>query len=131
MMSQQGKVWWNELATRDVKGSRAFYGNVFGWQFEETDMGKHGTYTVASHGEGPACGVFPMQGEQFDGVPQHWLVYFAVADADDACATIRVNGGSVIAEPFDIPSVGRIAVAADPSGGVFGIMTPVDGEETG
>jgi predicted enzyme related to lactoylglutathione lyase len=125
-MGNQGKVWWNELGTRDVAGSKAFYGKVLGWTFEEMDVGM-GPYNVAMHGEGPAGGIFTMEGAQFDGVPQHWMVYFAVDDVDATCAAIRANNGSIRHEPHDIPEVGRIALASDPSGGVFGIIKPADG----
>ena len=49
------------------------------------------------------------------GVPNHWHVYFAVADADAAAAKVTELGGSVLVEPFDTP-VGRMAVVARPAG---------------
>lgn len=42
------------------------------------------------------------------GVPNHWHVYFAVDDADATAAKAAAAGGQVIAEPADIPSVGRL-----------------------
>lgn len=126
-MSNQGKVWWNELGTRDVKGSKTFYGKVIGWTFEEMDMGDGNKYNICLHPQGPAGGMFYMEGAQFDGVPQHWMVYFAVDDVDATCAAINANHGQVRQEPFDVEGVGRIAVAADPSGGVFGIIKPAEG----
>jgi len=125
-MSNQGKVWWNELNTRDVAGSKAFYGNVIGWKFEEMDMGENGTYNIAKHGEGSAGGIFPMTGPQFDGLPQHWMVYFAVDDVAATCAAVKANMGSVKQEPFDVPNFGRIAICIDPSGGAFGIIKPAE-----
>lgn len=126
-MSNQGKAWWNELGTREVEGSKAFYGKVIGWKFEEMDMGDGGKYTVAMHAQGPGGGIFKMDGPQFDGVPHHWMVYFAVDDVDATCKQVKANSGSIRQEPFDIAEVGRIAIATDPSGGVFGIITPAEG----
>ncbi|MGA9678452.1 MAG: VOC family protein, partial [Mycobacterium sp.] len=34
------------------------------------------------------------------------------------------GGGQVMAEPFDIPSVGRSAVLTDPQGAVFSVLKP-------
>src|ERR1700753_3163325 len=34
-----GTITWNELITRDIPGSAAFYGEVFGWTARETDNG--------------------------------------------------------------------------------------------
>jgi predicted enzyme related to lactoylglutathione lyase len=45
------------------------------------------------------------------GYEPNWLV----ASADHAAVTVRVAGGRVVTEPFDIP-VGRVAVVADPFG---------------
>jgi len=47
--------------------------------------------------------------------PNHWHVYFAVADADAAAARISELGGSIMVPPFDI-DIGRCAVAKDPWG---------------
>ena len=126
-MSNQGKVWWNELGTRDVAGSKTFYGKVIGWSFEEMDMKSGDKYTIAMHPTGPAGGIFHMNGPQFDGVPQSWTVYFAVDDVDATCDTVKANSGSVHQPPFDIAGVGRIALVSDPSGGMFGIITPAEG----
>lgn len=126
-MSNHGKVWWNELGTRDMAGSKAFYGKVIGWQFDEVDMPEVGKYNIALHPQGPAGGIFRMEGLQFEGVPQHWMVYFAVDDVDVTCALVKAQNGSIRQEPFDLPQVGRIALASDPSGGVFGLITPAEG----
>jgi predicted enzyme related to lactoylglutathione lyase len=55
------------------------------------------------------------------GVPNHWHVYFAVADADAAAAKAVELGGQVLVEPFDTP-VGRIAVLMDPQGANFSVL---------
>jgi predicted enzyme related to lactoylglutathione lyase len=62
---------------------------------------------------------------QMPGTPNHWHVYFAVADTDASAAKITELGGSVLAGPFGTP-VGRIAVAADPQGSVFSIIQLAD-----
>jgi uncharacterized protein len=51
-------------------------------------------------------------------------VYFAVDDADATAAKASAEGGQVITEPFDIPSVGRSAVLVDPQGAVFSVLKP-------
>ena len=58
------------------------------------------------------------------GVPNHWHVYFAVDDAEGTVATATAGGGQILAEPFDIPSVGRCAVLTDPQGAVFSVLKP-------
>jgi predicted enzyme related to lactoylglutathione lyase len=57
------------------------------------------------------------------GTPNHWHVYFGVADADATVAKATELGGSVLVPAFDSP-VGRMAVIADPHGAVFSIIQP-------
>ena len=53
--------------------------------------------------------------DQVPGVPNHWQVYFQVADPDAAVAKAAQLGGAVVVQPFDLP-VGRLAVISDPQG---------------
>ncbi len=53
-----------------------------------------------------------------DGVASHWLVYFAVANADAAATAAQALGGTSLAEPFDTP-FGRMAPLQDPFGATF------------
>ena len=64
--------------------------------------------------------MLPMEGDQWEGVPDHWMVYFAVEDADAACAKVTELGGNVQVPPFDLP-VGRIAVVSDTAGTHFSV----------
>jgi predicted enzyme related to lactoylglutathione lyase len=51
-------------------------------------------------------------------------VYFNVEDTDATVAKAQELGGAVMAPAFDAGEVGRIAVLADPQGGVFAVITP-------
>jgi uncharacterized protein len=62
-------------------------------------------------------GMFPP------GTPPHWSVCFAVADADATVAKARERGGTVVAEPVDMP-IGRFAAIIDPQDAWFTIMQP-------
>jgi predicted enzyme related to lactoylglutathione lyase len=118
---------WTELLTRDVDTARAFYVAVFGWDVEDQDMGPMGTYHVVRGGEhGGWAGMMAMPAEMPDMVPNHWMVYFTVADVDATLAAVAGNGGSVAQGPMDIPGVGRVATAHDPAGGSFSLMQPAN-----
>jgi predicted enzyme related to lactoylglutathione lyase len=58
---------------------------------------------------------------QMEGVPNHWHVYFAVADTDASAAKITELGGSIMVPPFDTP-IGKMAVVTDPQGAVFSLF---------
>ena len=52
--------------------------------------------------------------QQARGVPAHWSLYVAVENADTAADRARGLSAKVIAEPFDVYDVGRMAVAGSP-----------------
>jgi predicted enzyme related to lactoylglutathione lyase len=114
---------WNELLTRDLDTAIGFYTKVFDWDLEAQDMGPMGIYHVVRGGaSGSVAGLMAMPPGVPDMVPDHWVVYFAVADLDATLGTITGDGGSITQQPFDVPDVGRIASAHDPAGGSFSLM---------
>jgi predicted enzyme related to lactoylglutathione lyase len=118
LVGEPGTICWNELVTSDPSAT-AFYEQVAGMTTTTESMGE-GEYTIF-HAGGEMVG--GSTAPQMPGVPNHWHVYFAVADADASAAKITELGGTILVPPFDIP-VGRIAVAQDPQGGTFSIIKP-------
>jgi predicted enzyme related to lactoylglutathione lyase len=139
IVNEPGSLNFNGLATRDPEAAKAFYGSVFGW--EVLDLGGAGAmWMLPGYGEflersepglrerqaqaGAPAGFADVVatlgplGEDQPGVPPHWSVTFAVADADAAAAKAYDLGGEVLAPPFDAPWV-RMAVIADPQGASF------------
>src|SRR5512138_387179 len=47
-----GKFVWADLVTDDVVSARRFYGDLFGWTFQNV-----GEYTIAANDERPLCGM--------------------------------------------------------------------------
>ena len=52
------------------------------------------------------------------------MTHVAVDDADAAVARVRDAGGAVLAEPFDLFDLSRMAWCADPDGAGFGLWEP-------
>ena len=73
----------------------------------------------------PVAGIFPMIGPDFDAVPENWLPYLAVDDVDAGLKAAKAAGAKVIREPFDVPTVGRIAIIQAPGGATIAWITPV------
>jgi predicted enzyme related to lactoylglutathione lyase len=125
-----GTMTWNELNTRDVDAARAFYGAALGWEFELFEDGgsPYWLITVPHKKQGD-----PLSEDGYNGgmltidenfppdMPAHWSIYFAVADTDASVAKAAELGGSVVAPAMDTPA-GRLAVVADPEGGIFTII---------
>jgi predicted enzyme related to lactoylglutathione lyase len=116
LVNEPGTVTWNELIT-DNPAAVPFYEQVLGVTTTTVDMGQ-GKYTMFQVGGKEVGGTMPPQ---MAGVPNHWHVYFSVADADASAAKIKELGGSVMVEPFDTP-IGKMAVVADPQGAVFSLF---------
>jgi uncharacterized protein len=122
LVNEPGALAWNELNTRDLEGAKAFYGAVFGWGFEDNDMGEMGNYTTISLGGNPVGGILNMSEREVpDEIPAHWLAYFAVENTDATIAEAEERGGSVMMGPVDIP-VGRFAILTDPHGAAFAVI---------
>ena len=116
---------WNELVDRDLDTAKAFYSKVFGWEYDEQDMGPMGTYTVIRGGEnGGLGGMMAMPAEMPDMVPNHWMVYFTVADLDATMSAVSAAGGQCVFGPMSAAGVGTFATMHDPAGGSFSIMQP-------
>jgi predicted enzyme related to lactoylglutathione lyase len=113
-----GRFYWNELWARDAAKAAAFYRDVFGFTIKEMAM-EGQTYRVLEKGGVPRAGIL-AGGE----VPPMWLPYVAVDDCDAASARAGKHGGAVKVPPTDVPTVGRFAVLADPTGAALAVIKP-------
>lgn len=116
LVNVPGAFLWNELASNDLDGSTAFYSALFGWEIAPFE-GSEQPYLTIRNGERGNGG---MRAAEPPGAPPHWLVYFATDDLDAALARVAELGGAVHAGPIDI-EMARIAIVADPQGGVFAL----------
>lgn len=115
-------VRWNELAATDPSAALGFLQQQFGWRKDgEMSMGELGAYEFISH-EGTMIGaVMPLM----PGMTQAgWSFYFGVEDIDRAAETIRSAGGTITAEPMEIPGGEYSLSAIDPQGATFGLVGP-------
>jgi len=124
-MTAHGNFHWNELMTRDAEKAKTFYGDCIGWTFDAMQM-ENGTYWVAKQGDKPVGGIFPLQGPQFDGVPEGWMPYLAVDDVDARVKKATAAGATLMRPIFDVPGIGRIAILREPGGAGIGWMTPAN-----
>jgi predicted enzyme related to lactoylglutathione lyase len=116
---QTGEFSWNELVSTDVDASKNFYTSLFGWSADAFMGGPD--YTLFKQGETMVGGLMKCPKA---GVPSHWLPYVTVDDVDASAARAKSLGAQVVMEPFDVPTVGRIAVLLDPQGAAVGLFKP-------
>ena len=116
----EGVFVWDELHTSDPAAAKSFYGEVFGWSSQDSDMGGM-TYTIFKRAGGidtAGC----MQLEEGDVSSPNWLVYIGTKDVDATTARAKELGGTIFVEPTDIPDMGRYSVLQDPAGAAFGLF---------
>lgn len=124
VINEHGALTWNELISSDVPAVAAFYAEVLGWTSETAPM-PMGDYTVFFTPGGNERGIAGAMAPPMEGMPSFWGVYFAVDDCDATVAAATERGATVLAEPMDIPEVGRMAALLDPQGAAFSVMTAV------
>ncbi len=113
-----GTPCWADLGTTDIPRSNGFYASLFGWNIEQGPP-EAGGYSMARLDGRNVAGIGPIMGPP--GTPSTWSTYFAVADVDPVAARITSAGGQLISGPMDVMDVGRLVVAADVTGAVFGL----------
>lgn len=117
-----GTFCWIELATSDSAAAKNFYSQLFGWETEDHSMGPDAFYTMLRINGKEVGGLYELMPEmKAQGVPPHWLSYVSVTSADESAEKAKAAGGTLLKEPFDVFSIGRMAVVQDPTGGVFAL----------
>lgn len=110
-----GVPCWIDTSQPDPEAATAFYGSLFGWEFENVLPPESGAkYFIARlRGLDAAAVGSPPEG----GPPMAlWNTYVWVEDARETAAKVRDAGGQVITEPFEVMDSGTMAVFADPEG---------------
>jgi predicted enzyme related to lactoylglutathione lyase len=122
LANEPGAFSWNELNSRDVDASIAFYEAVFGWSHATHTMeGPIGSYTEWMLDGQTIGGMLPMPPMVPAEVPQYWLVYFAVEDVEASLAKAQELGATMFVPPMQVDA-GRFSVISDPQGAMLSII---------
>lgn len=113
-----GRVGWHELLALDWEKALAFYGELFGWQKADADIGTMGTYQLFSAGGQTIGGM--LNKPSMIPVP-FWLYYFNVSDIDAAAQRVKARGGLILDGPLEVPGDSWIIQCTDPQGAIFGL----------
>jgi uncharacterized protein len=113
-----GVPCWVDTSQPDLEAAVAFYGGLFGWDFEDVmPPASDGKYFIGRirGGDVAAVGSVPEAAPPM----ATWNTYVWVQNADETASKALDAGGKILAEPFDVTDAGRMAVLADPEGAVF------------
>ena len=101
----------------DLTASRAFYKQLFGWDFENPYPGFFRTSSAGS-----AIGAVQGRRALLDVPTNGPEVTFSVDDLGVALEAVEAGGGRVLMPATAIDGVGELAFVTDPGGNVLGLM---------
>jgi uncharacterized protein len=114
-----GRVGWHELLATDWEKVFPFYGEIFGWQKAEAEIGPTDTYQLFSTGGQAVGGMLAKR--PAEPVP-FWLYYFNIDDLDTAAERVKSAGGRILEGPLELPGGSWIARCMDPQGAAFAVQ---------
>jgi uncharacterized protein len=113
-----GVPCWVDTSQPDPQAALAFYGGLFGWEFEDSMPPEApGNYFMARLRGSDVAAVSSLP----EGAPPGavWNTYIWVDSADETASKVADAGGRVLSEPFDVVDAGRMGVFTDPEGAAF------------
>ncbi|MFF0742298.1 VOC family protein [Streptomyces sp. NPDC004111] len=113
-----GTPCWVSLMVHQLPTTQEFYGALFGWEFRPGPQ-QLGPYVRALLDGREVAGIGQLPPDRH--LPTAWTPYLATDDAGASAQAITSHGGTVAVGPLDAGEAGRMAIAADPSGAVFGL----------
>ncbi|WP_405793898.1 VOC family protein [Streptomyces sp. NBC_01506] len=115
-----GTPCWVSLMVHGLGTTQDFYGALFGWKFVRVAGPEPlGAYVRGVLDGQEVAGIGQLAPERR--LPLAWTTYLATDDADATAEAIRCCGGTVGVGPLDAGVNGRVALASDPAGAVFGV----------
>ena len=108
------------LNADDVQRAKAFYETVFGWRFEP--WGPPDYYQASNVADGVITALQHRRELKPGARMAGFEATLAVEDLDASMAAIAAAGGRMLAPPFYIEEVGRLAYFEDPEGNFVGVM---------
>jgi predicted enzyme related to lactoylglutathione lyase len=103
-----------EIPADDTGAARAFYGSLFGWEFQEFP-GSPAEYHMTRIDESSGAAVAVMEPGKRGMRP-----YFDVDDIKAGAARVDEFGGQA-GDPMPVPTMGWFVTCTDPHGNEFGL----------
>ena len=119
---EPGMFNWVDLMTIDAEGAREFYTQLLECESYDNPAGEGHIYTMLARNGKNIAGLSQMTPDMLEqGMNPCWNSYVAVADVEESAVKAASLGGTIIVPPMDIMDVGKMAITADPTGGVLSL----------
>lgn len=110
------------LRTADVGAAKRFYGEFFGWTYEEERDADGQSLAIACKNGGIVAAIGPLLPHADEMPPSAmWNTYLAVDNADTAVVRTITGGGSVVQAPTEVGDAGVAALIKDSNGAAVGL----------
>lgn len=121
-----GRFLWQELRSRDPDAAAGFYTRVLPWKSQPFAPGVPYTVFVTANDATRMVAGATKLGEDAGapGARPQWVGSIGSNDVDATVAQAVALGARVMQPAADMPNVGRMALLADPQGGLFGVYKP-------
>ena len=112
-----GKFVWFEHVSNNPEKAKTFYAGLFGWTFEDMQMGGGPPYTMIHNADVGIGGVRSgAPGER-----SSWMSYVSVPDVNAVFDAAVAAGATPLMPPTDFGQAGRGATVADPTGALVSL----------
>ena len=105
-----------EICVTNRDKGKEFYGNLFGWKFNDIEGMNYSGVTAEEGGIGGGIMEPPEEG-----VPPYVTFYITVVDINACLTKVEEYGGKTIVPKTPIPGMGHFAMFTDPDGNHLGI----------
>ncbi|MEU7169579.1 VOC family protein [Streptomyces morookaense] len=119
-----GTPCWTSLLVHDLEATKDFYSGLFGWDYYNPGPRQLGPYVRATIDGRDVAGIGELPPDRQLRIA--WTTYLASDDADAAAEWIRCCGGTVGVGPLAADDAGRLVLASDPAGALFGVWQGQD-----
>ena len=119
-----------EFLSADAERSKRFYGDVFGWKYEDIPGADYVNVKTSEDGiEGGIGGLAQATGKA-PAAANGLFAYLLTTDMDATLAAIERAGGTIVIPKTDVMGMGEFARFLDPDGNLIGLWRDASYEET-
>ena len=127
MSGTQGTVIWFEIWVSDLDRAKAFYHELFGWEFAPlSEYDAEGHYQEIKAGDAAGVnGALVYQPDRPQPTARGTVVYVHVPDLEKAVERVVSLGGTLVQKATPIgTSMGTFALVTDTEGNELGLWVP-------
>jgi len=111
-----------EVIGKDSDKLRAYYGELFGWEFDANNPMQYGVVQREENMNAEGVGIGGGVGQGPDGYAGHVTFYVEVPDVEAALAKAESLGGTRMMGPDKVMDTIEIGLFNDPEGHTIGVV---------